>query len=71
MSMCEKCWEDANGIAKEYLKLLVKRRDNPCTPEQQAGEFASTCRVCGRRTIHQITEECMAGCKSLGHEVVE
>jgi len=42
---CEKCWGDAymrmqmNGRPQydNYRELLEERKDNPCTPEEQAG----------------------------------
>ena len=47
MSACEKCWGDAylmslktgNAQHECYNDLLHMRRNNPCTPEQQAGQF--------------------------------
>ncbi len=47
MSACEKCWSDAFAVARtsgksqanEYKRLLGERRDTPCTPEEQAGQF--------------------------------
>lgn len=41
---CEKCWNDAylrwmanpgKPQADHYTDLLLERKDNPCTPEQQ------------------------------------
>jgi hypothetical protein len=46
MAACEKCWGDAylrtlSDPSKEqyehYRDLIAERKDNPCTPEQQAG----------------------------------
>ncbi len=47
MASCEKCWFDAslrsreNGktIMENYRDLLEERKDNPCTPKEQAGQF--------------------------------
>lgn len=50
MAACEKCWEDARRIhfrqprrGEElydvYKRLLDERKDNPCTPREQAGQF--------------------------------
>lgn len=47
MAVCEKCWGDAYGRAFAtgksqydcYLELLKERENNPCTPEQQAGDY--------------------------------
>ena len=43
----EKCWSDAytksyggNGDQVEwYQKLLKERKDKPCTPKEQAGDY--------------------------------
>ncbi len=67
MSSCEKCWHDAGGNADLYSRLVESRRENPCTPEQQAGDDAGYCPKCSRKTIHQHTGECMA----CGYERVE
>lgn len=46
MSACEKCWGDAysrmmcqpeKSQTEHYRDLLNERKDNPCTPEEQAG----------------------------------
>ena len=47
MASCEKCWGDAymrnlgNGIGQyeNYLELIEERKDNPCSPKDQAGQF--------------------------------
>ena len=48
MSSCEKCWYDAyrrarsdysKTQAEHYHDLLKEREQNPCTPQQQAGQF--------------------------------
>jgi hypothetical protein len=47
MSACEKCWADAyymmrlcGGLQSDhYHRLVQDRHDNPCTPEQQAGQW--------------------------------
>ena len=44
---CEKCWGDAwimaqwNGKSQveNYYTLLEERKNNPCTPREQAGEY--------------------------------
>lgn len=47
MGACEKCWSDAYGRMRadtsktqteHYMDLLEERKDNPCTPEEQAGK---------------------------------
>jgi ribosomal protein L37E len=60
MSVCQKCWSDALGNADRYSKLIDERKNNPCTPEEQAGREATECSKCKRITIHEITGECMA-----------
>lgn len=47
MSACEKCWADAGGDMERYAQLLKERADNPCTPEQQAGDPTPWCLGCG------------------------
>lgn len=46
--MCEKCWADAfmrtfknpcKSQSDHYFDLIEERKDNPCTPKQQAGQF--------------------------------
>jgi hypothetical protein len=47
VSCCEKCWEDAwticlfsNKTQSEcYHELLEERKNNPCSPKEQAGQF--------------------------------
>jgi hypothetical protein len=44
---CEKCWGDAyrrsrctgRSQSESYQELLLERKDNPCTPQQQAGGY--------------------------------
>ena len=44
---CEKCWADAalrafsthRSQMECYLELLEERKDNPCTPKEQAGQW--------------------------------
>jgi len=61
MSACEKCWSDAWGEPGRYRELSKERKDNPCSPEEHAGEFARMCPVHQRMTIHQNTGECLLG----------
>jgi hypothetical protein len=45
--ICEKCWSNAyfkslflgKSQAEIYQELLLERKDNPCTPQQQAGDY--------------------------------
>jgi hypothetical protein len=39
MASCEKCWYDADGNYEEYIELIEERKDNPCSPFEQAGQF--------------------------------
>jgi len=67
MSTCEKCWADAYRLElagkgnqpRIYERLLRERKDHPCTPEEQAGPDAQICLNCKRKTLHQITGQCM------------
>jgi hypothetical protein len=62
VSACEKCWRDAHrsdDVAAEYTRLITERKANPCTPEEQAGDYATECPKCRRRSVHQHTGECM------------
>ena len=57
--MCEKCWGDAFTIAygsgknqsECYRELLEERKDNPCTPKQQAGQWWDEKRQIDARTL--------------------
>jgi hypothetical protein len=67
MASCEKCWSDAyfksrysgKDQAECYSELIKKRENDPCTPEEQAGEDAEICPECNSKTIHQILHICM------------
>ena len=47
MASCEKCWSDAGWAAHlrggdkvdHYHRLLEERKDSPCSPEEQCGEW--------------------------------
>ena len=58
MPSCEKCWTDAGGNPDRYSRLIKEREDTPCTPEEQAGEYADVCPKCKRKTIHQYVKKC-------------
>jgi hypothetical protein len=60
MSSCEKCWAESGGDPDRYTELL--HRKPRCTPEEQAGPYASRCPHCRLLTIHQHTKEPMCGC---------
>ncbi len=55
MASCEKCWKDSGGDPDKYRELLKSRY---CTPEEQAGIYASVCPTCNRKTIHQYARIC-------------
>jgi len=62
MATCEKCWSDAHvggDVGARYLELIDERKDNPCTPEEQAGEEAKTCPSCKIKSIHRYASVCM------------
>jgi hypothetical protein len=67
MASCEKCWNDAFSrsmmSSKDqfecYSDLIKERKNNPCTPEEQAGHDAKTCTDCNRKTIHQYAHYCV------------
>ena len=67
MSTCEKCWRDAHAggpyadVAENYARLLEKRKDKPCTPEQQAGENAGWCPKCDRKSSTNTPESAWRG----------
>ena len=68
MASCEKCWSDAytrsrctgKSHAECYSELLIERKDNPCSAEQQAGEDRTVCPQCKHKTVHQYTKVCMS-----------
>jgi hypothetical protein len=47
MASCEKCWVDSYKRSMEtgksrsecYFELLEERKDNPCSPQEQAGDY--------------------------------
>ena len=65
MPSCEKCWSDSRSAAMyeegAYGRLIDERNaaGKVCTPEQQAGEFATLCETCQRMTRHQHCQICM------------
>lgn len=70
MASCEKCWSDAywrthsdpmKGQSEHYQDLVRERKENPCTPEEQAGKDATECPICKRMTVHQFAKICI-GC---------
>ncbi len=68
MASCEKCWDEAylrtfenpmKSQSEHYSDLVNERKDNQCTPEQQAGEDADRCPKCKRKSIHRYVRVCM------------
>jgi hypothetical protein len=59
MASCEKCWRDSGGDPYKYERLIVQRNNNPCSPEDQAGESATECPICKRKTVHQYAKSCV------------
>jgi len=67
MPGCQKCWNDAGlraasamrSKAECYEEIMNERKDSPCSPEQQAGIRAGTCKKCKRETMHEINKMCM------------
>ena len=58
MSSCEKCWGDAymrmlgsgsKDQAEHYHDLIEERKNNPCTPKEQAGQFWDEEKQCDSR----------------------
>ena len=57
--VCEKCWADAymrsrySGETQSecYFKILKEREDNPCTPQEQAGDYWDNDLKCDSRFI--------------------
>ena len=56
MSSCEKCWSESR-MHDNYHELIKKIPG--CTPEEQAGPFATVCPKCKRKTLHQMTRQCI------------
>lgn len=75
MPSCEKCWADSYTYTYgtpesriECYQRLVKERD--CTPEEQAGPDAGICPKCKKKSVHQMTHECM-NCGLTSEQVIE
>jgi hypothetical protein len=50
------------ALTNVRIGMLRARLEQPCSPEQQAGDGAAMCPRCKRQAVHTITGECMA-CK--------
>ena len=61
MPSCEKYWNDAHSRAMSqhksitdcYKELLEERKDNPCSPREQAGDFWDEENQCDTRVKHE------------------
>ncbi len=60
---CEKCWDDARQLAAQhnsgateawYRVLLTERREHPCSPREQAGQFWDDDRQIDRRRLADL-----------------
>jgi len=59
MASCEKCWSDAflrsysthKSQSVCYHELLEERKNNPCSPREQAGMFWDEEKQCDSRKI--------------------
>lgn len=60
MSSCEKCWGDAylrsvnhpmKSQAEHYSDLIEERKNNPCAPKEQAGQFWDEEKQCDTRIL--------------------
>lgn len=58
MVSCEKCWNDAftrhmcrqdKSQTEYYEEILEERKDNPCSPKEQAGQFCDEENQCDTR----------------------
>ncbi len=58
MSSCEKCWADAyrmvmggnaDSQTEAYMQLIEERKDNPCSPKDQAGQWWDDEKQCDSR----------------------
>lgn len=60
MASCEKCWEDAfrrslggrnKAQYEHYNDLLEERKDNTCSPKEQAGQWWDEEKQIDERTL--------------------
>ena len=62
MASCEKCWGDAymysfgtsQTQSEAYHELLEERKENPCTPIEQAGQFWDEEKQVDKRSIKKL-----------------
>lgn len=66
MSICEKCYKEATRRShsdysktrhEHYLDILKERKDNPCTPKEQAGQYWDEELQCDIRKINNWEKE--------------
>lgn len=66
MPSCEKCWEDAYlatqdnrlGQTENYQRLIKERKDNPCSPKEQAMQYwDEKSQTDTRRTKYKINQK--------------
>ena len=61
MPCCEKCWSDAfqrsygggKSQSECYGELLVERKNNWCTPKEQAGQYWDEVNKCDSRKLEE------------------
>ena len=61
MSACEKCWSDSFASARGtgdsqtdcYYQLLEERKDNPCSPKEQAWQWWDEEHQCDSRKLEK------------------
>ncbi len=61
MPSCERCWADAylrsygshKSQSECYEELLKERKNNPCSPKDQAGQWWDEERQCDSRTLEK------------------
>ena len=59
--MCEKCWDEAAARAygtcrdqyEVYREILEERKDSPCSPKEQAGDWWDEQNQCDKRLIKE------------------
>jgi len=88
MAACEKCWSDAfrrtldyppldqpmKSQIEHYYDLLRERKDNPCTPKEQAGQWWDEEKQCDSRKdrkMNGIQKTVHDGLRYLARQVAE
>ena len=57
VSSCEKCWRDSGGNSEDYEQLLEERKDRPCSPEDQAGQWWDSILMIDIRHVNKLTSK--------------